>query len=74
MVGILDRCGSKAIRGIIVKSLSEFFVYGDTSDYHESYLAVIKLWVKVLSLKNPEKLSRFKHFVDVVSFIFLCKL
>ncbi|EMS65712.1 Separin [Triticum urartu] len=48
MVGILDRCGSKAIRGIIVKSLSEFFVYGDTSDYHESYLALIKLWVKEL--------------------------
>jgi hypothetical protein len=74
VVGILHRCGSKAIRDIVVKSLFESFVYGDTSDYQKNYLVLVELWVKVLSKKKLEKLSRFKHFVDVVSFIFLCKL
>ncbi|KAM0841059.1 hypothetical protein ACQ4PT_059254 [Festuca glaucescens] len=43
---VLHRCGSKAIPGIVVKSLSESLVYSDTSDYHKSYLVLIKLWVK----------------------------
>jgi separase len=46
---VLHRCGSKAIPGIVVKSLSESLVYSDTSDYHKSYLVLIKLWVEVLS-------------------------
>jgi hypothetical protein len=54
MVDILNRCGSKVIRDIVVKSLSELLAYGDTSDYHKSYLVLIKLWVKVLTLKTRE--------------------
>ncbi|XP_047043753.1 separase-like [Lolium rigidum] len=45
---VLHRCGSKAIPGIVVKSLSESLVYSDTSDYHKSYLVLIKLWVEEL--------------------------
>ncbi|KAM0870738.1 hypothetical protein ACQ4PT_039815 [Festuca glaucescens] len=47
VVGILHRCGSKAIRDIVVKSLFESFVYGDTSDYQKSYLVLVELWVKI---------------------------
>ncbi|XP_047080035.1 separase-like [Lolium rigidum] len=47
MVDILNRCGSKVIRDIVVKSLSELLAYGDTSGYHKSYLVLIKLWVKI---------------------------
>ncbi|XP_044951659.1 separase [Hordeum vulgare subsp. vulgare] len=47
MVDTLYRCGSKVIRDIVVKSLSELLAHGDTSDYHKSYLVLIKLWVKI---------------------------
>ncbi|KAK1697149.1 hypothetical protein QYE76_013846 [Lolium multiflorum] len=47
VTGVLHKCGSKAIPGIVVKSLSESLVYSDTSDYHKSYLVLIKLWVKI---------------------------
>nr|XP_051189058.1 separase-like [Lolium perenne] len=47
VVGILHRCGSKAIRDIVVKSLFESFVYGDTSDYQKNYLVLVELWVKI---------------------------
>jgi hypothetical protein len=50
----LHRCGSKVIRDIIVKILSELLAYGDTSDYHKSYLVLTKLWVEVLTLKTRE--------------------
>ena len=48
MVETVHRCGSKMTRDIVVKSLSELLAYGDMSDYHNSYLVLIKLWVKVL--------------------------
>uniref|UniRef100_A0ACD5YX29 Uncharacterized protein n=1 Tax=Avena sativa TaxID=4498 RepID=A0ACD5YX29_AVESA len=54
MVDILHRCGSKVIRDVVVKSLSELLAYGDTSDYHKSYLVLIKLWVKI-TVKDFEK-------------------
>uniref|UniRef100_A0A453PPN7 Uncharacterized protein n=1 Tax=Aegilops tauschii subsp. strangulata TaxID=200361 RepID=A0A453PPN7_AEGTS len=47
MVNTLHRCGSKVIRDIVVKSLSELLAHGDTSDYHKSYSVLIESWVKI---------------------------
>jgi separase len=48
MVDILHRCGVKIIPDIIVKSLSELLANDSTSEFLNSSLVLIKLWVKVL--------------------------
>jgi separase len=48
MVYTLLRCGSENTRQIVVKSLSKFLAYGTISEYFNSSLILIKLWVKVL--------------------------
>ncbi|CAM0943846.1 unnamed protein product [Alopecurus aequalis] len=53
MVDTVHRCGSKVIRDIVVKSLSELLGYGDTSDYHKSCFVLIKVWAKI-TLKDFE--------------------
>uniref|UniRef100_K3Z105 separase n=1 Tax=Setaria italica TaxID=4555 RepID=K3Z105_SETIT len=46
MVNTLHRCGSKNTREIVVKSLSKLLAYGTVSEYFNSSLILIKLWVK----------------------------
>jgi separase len=47
MVDILHRCGVKIIPDIIVKSLSELLANDSTSEFLNSSLVLIKLWVKI---------------------------
>jgi separase len=49
MVDTLYRCAAKMTCEIVVKSLSELLAYGNTSEYFDSSLTLIKLWVKVLT-------------------------
>nr|TKW23443.1 hypothetical protein SEVIR_4G292500v2 [Setaria viridis] len=46
MVDVLHRCGAKVTREIVVKSLL-LLVDGDMSEYLNSSLILIKLWVKI---------------------------
>ncbi|CAL5019775.1 unnamed protein product [Urochloa decumbens] len=47
MVETLHRCGSKMIHEIVARSLSELLADGDMSEYFDSSLMLIKLWVKI---------------------------
>lgn len=47
MVDTLYRCGAKMTREIVARSLSELLAYGNVSEYFNSSLILIKLWVKV---------------------------
>jgi len=53
MVETLHRCGSKRTHEIVAMSLSKLLADDDMSEYFESSLILIKLWVKVLTEKNP---------------------
>ncbi|TVU28695.1 hypothetical protein EJB05_20225, partial [Eragrostis curvula] len=57
MIDTLHRCGAKMTREIIVKSLSELLPYGNMSEYFNSSLILIKLWVKTTC-------KDFKDFKD----------
>lgn len=59
MVDVLHRCGSKAIRGIVVKSLSELLLYGDTSsDYISQRLLVACMHACVVRTPSFSKYTR----------------
>ncbi|XP_062221862.1 separase [Phragmites australis] len=47
MVDVLHRCGAKITCEIVARSLSELLADGDMPEYHNSSLALIKLWVKI---------------------------
>lgn len=52
MVDTLRRCGSEMTREIVAQSLSYLLAHGHMSEYSDSSLILIKLWVKVLAEKN----------------------
>lgn len=52
MVDTLLRCCSELTRDIVAQSLSDLLADGYMSEYFDSSLKLIKLWVKVLAEKN----------------------
>jgi separase len=69
MVEILHRCGSKRTHEIIAMSLSKLLA-DDMSEYFDSSLILIKLWVKVLSEKNSAVYSSTTYMLMQLFYLF----
>jgi len=70
MVETLHRCGSKRTHEIVAMSLSKLLAYDDMSEYFESSLILIKLWVKVLTEKNPAVHSSTTYMLMQLFYLF----
>jgi len=70
MVETLHRCGSKRTHEIVAMSLSKLLADDDMSEYFESSLILIKLWVKVLTEKNPAVHSSTTYMLMQLFYLF----